>query len=96
MVPEFEKMAYSMKVGTISGPVKSQFGYHIIEVLGHEVRPLTSAQFDTLKQTAFTKWLTDAVAARKDIVKSDASVWSSLVPTIPTLPPTQVVPASPN
>ncbi len=33
MVPEFEEKAFSMKVGDISEPVKSDFGYHIIEVL---------------------------------------------------------------
>ena len=30
MVPEFNDKVFSMKVGTISAPVKTQFGYHLI------------------------------------------------------------------
>ncbi|MBW3621945.1 MAG: peptidylprolyl isomerase [Armatimonadetes bacterium] len=32
MVPEFDKTVYSMKPGEIAGPVKTQFGYHIIKL----------------------------------------------------------------
>jgi peptidyl-prolyl cis-trans isomerase D len=34
MVPEFEKAAFSGKIGEIQKPVKSNFGYHIIKVTG--------------------------------------------------------------
>lgn len=32
MVPEFEKAAFEGKIGEVTGPVKSQFGYHLIVV----------------------------------------------------------------
>ncbi len=32
MVPEFDQAAFSMEVGEMRGPVKTQFGYHIIKL----------------------------------------------------------------
>jgi len=32
MVPEFDKVVFNEEVGEIHGPVKTQFGYHLLEV----------------------------------------------------------------
>lgn len=32
MVPEFDKVVFSADVGSLEGPVKTQFGYHLLEV----------------------------------------------------------------
>ncbi len=33
MVPEFEKKAFSMEVGEVSAPVRTDFGWHLIKVI---------------------------------------------------------------
>ncbi|MDD5025497.1 MAG: peptidyl-prolyl cis-trans isomerase [Methanoregula sp.] len=34
MVPEFEQVAFENEPGKVVGPVKTQFGYHVIKVTG--------------------------------------------------------------
>ena len=32
MVPEFDEVVFKEEVGKVHGPVKTQFGYHLIEI----------------------------------------------------------------
>lgn len=34
MVPEFDQVVFNEAVGTVHGPVRTQFGYHLIEITG--------------------------------------------------------------
>ena len=33
MVPEFDSVVFNGEVGTVHGPVQTQFGYHLLEIL---------------------------------------------------------------
>jgi len=62
--PEFEKAAFALKTGEISTPVKTQFGYHIIQALG----PLKPA-----KVTPFSKVKASIKATLLQQKRNDAS-----------------------
>jgi peptidyl-prolyl cis-trans isomerase D len=83
MVPEFADAAFALKVGEISQPVKSSFGYHIIQVLGHEERPLDQASFNQKQQKEFSDWLTKA-KTEKNVQTFDIS---KITPKEPALTP---------
>jgi peptidyl-prolyl cis-trans isomerase D len=56
MVKEFDEAAFAAKPGDIVGPVKTQFGYHIIKVLDHrqaQTKPLSEVRSQIEDQLKF-------------------------------------------
>lgn len=80
MDTDFENAAFALSIGQISQPVKSQFGYHIIQLLGKENKPLTDEEITSKAQTNFNDWLTTAGAAA-DVHKYDT--WTTHLITEP-------------
>jgi len=84
MVAEFEDTAFKLKAGEISPePVETSFGWHLIQVLGHENRPLSESAYQQLQSQKFDEWL-KTIRDSAEIEIRD--YWLELVPEVPTLP----------
>lgn len=83
MVPEFEAVAFNLKVGEVSGPVKTRFGYHIVQVTDRkEGRP---GSFDEIKGTLERQLMIEKQKALFDTyvekLKKDAKIETAVYET---------------
>lgn len=83
MVPEFDEVAWKLKPGEVSDPVKTQFGWHVIKVTDRteagtvpfeEVKDMLVSMLERKKiEEAMTKFLDKQKAAAK-IEKNEANI----------------------
>lgn len=50
MIPEFEKAVFSIPVGEVSEPVRTQFGYHLIQVQKRAAQPFEEVRAEIEKR----------------------------------------------
>ncbi len=88
-VPEFEAAAFGAEVGTITEPVQSQFGYHIIKV--NEKNPATTTPFaqvrDQVRQQLVSERLGERIAALREA--SGIQTFPEVLPQTPPVAPVQ-------
>ncbi len=83
MVPEFEDAAWALDINEISEPVKTQFGWHIIQLLGREQRELTADQISDAASAAYEQFIDDA---KEEISYTKFDDWNDRVPKMPEIP----------
>lgn len=78
MPAELEERAFSLPVGQVSDIFRSDSGYHIIQVVGREVRPVRQEVLERYRQLNFQQWFSQEKAKAR-IVK-----YVTFVPPTPT------------
>jgi peptidyl-prolyl cis-trans isomerase D len=78
MVQEFEEAAFAAAVDEIVGPVKTDFGWHLIQVLGHELRPLDDQAFEAARENALARWLAVATVGDGIVIPDN---WLDYLPS---------------
>ncbi len=81
-VPEFEAAVWSAQPGQVVGPIKTQFGYHLIFIVGAETRPLSAADLARARDAKYRDWLKQA---RTSAAVQLVDKWQALVPADPSL-----------
>jgi peptidyl-prolyl cis-trans isomerase D len=83
MVAAFEDATYALSIGEISEPVTTEFGFHVIQLLGRQTIPMSDNEWSAKLESFVTDFLEKQKSERTDIETFD--IWQEVVPTEPTL-----------
>jgi cell division septation protein DedD len=81
-VTAFADAVRDAPIGEFYGPVKTEYGYHIVQVRAREEREITEDQMVTFKEYAFQQWLQDLRDSEGTSIET-YSAWTSNVPSSP-------------
>ncbi|HEY4717689.1 MAG TPA: peptidylprolyl isomerase [Anaerolineales bacterium] len=84
MVDPFGTVAFDLSIGELSDPVETDFGWHIIQVLGHEDRPLDQAAYEQLREQKMTEFVQ---GLREKYAWEIFDNWQAMSPDEPDIPP---------
>lgn len=86
MVKEFEDVAFKLKVNEISGPVKTEYGYHIIKVTGKKEakEPTLEDNKATIKEKLLTEKLQTEYATWLEKKKAEYKITNTFDKTAET------------
>lgn len=85
MVPQFDQAVFSLPIGELSQPVKTQFGYHLIQVQERGAKP-----FDEVKPEIERRLQSEAAQKAMDAIKAagkpvlDPTYFGAAGPAVPT------------
>jgi parvulin-like peptidyl-prolyl isomerase len=82
MLQSFEDAAFGAEPGEIVGPVETEEGWHLIQVLEKEDRSLDEYSYQLFVEDYFNEWLTNAANEANIEVRSD---WERKLPQPPDL-----------
>ncbi len=83
MVDPFGAVAFGLSVGETSEPVQTEFGWHIIQVLGHEDRPVDAVAYEQLREQKMTEYIQ---GLREKYTWEIFDTWQAMAPDEPQIP----------